>query len=62
MIQIRSGTLAERYEHGVRLRRKTLREKHAISTGQLIGMQLQSLERLIVRECPNWYPFATSGC
>jgi uncharacterized protein (DUF2252 family) len=29
MIQIRSGTLAERYEHGVRLRRKTSREKHA---------------------------------
>ena len=29
MAQIRSGTLAERYQDGVRLRRKTSREKHA---------------------------------
>jgi hypothetical protein len=29
MVQIRSGTLAERYQDGVRLRRKTSREKHA---------------------------------
>ena len=28
MAQIRSGTLAERYQDGVRLRRKTSREKH----------------------------------
>jgi len=29
MTQARSGTLAERYDHGVRLRQKTLRQKHA---------------------------------
>jgi hypothetical protein len=29
MVQIRSGTLAERYQDGVRLRRNTPREKHA---------------------------------
>ena len=29
MVQSRSGTLAERYEHGTRLRKKAAREKHA---------------------------------
>jgi len=29
MVQIRSGTLVERYEHGTRLRKKAPREKHA---------------------------------
>jgi hypothetical protein len=33
MVQARSGTLAERYERGRRLRKKVLREKH----GDLLG-------------------------
>src|SRR5216684_4440147 len=59
MTKLASGTFAARYEQGVRLRRKTPREKHADRASR---PRWQSWRRATVPACPSWYRSAKSGC
>ena len=61
-MQIDTGTLAERYEHGTRLRKKAPREMHADLRGPADRDALAILAETDRAECRSWYLSAMSAC
>jgi len=62
MVQAPSGTLAERYERGRRLRKKVCARSMAICLGRLNATRSPFSLPLTSPACLNWYRFGTSAC
>jgi hypothetical protein len=62
MAQAPSGTLAERYEHGTRLRKKASREMHADLRGPVDRDAPAILAATDRTRVLSWCRFATSAC